>query len=59
VRTREQVRMSRALEVLELIGSPAAREVLRMLASGVPEAHTTQEANWTVQRLAKRVGQGP
>jgi WD40 repeat protein len=44
----------RAVEVLERIGTPAAREVLETLAKGAPEARLTQEAKASLQRLAER-----
>jgi WD40 repeat protein len=48
------LRPSRAVEVLELIGTPPAREVLAALANGAPEARLTQEARAAVKRLAQR-----
>jgi RNA polymerase sigma factor (sigma-70 family) len=45
----------RAVEVLELIGSPDARRVLQALAGGVPSARLTREAKSASKRLAKRV----
>jgi WD40 repeat protein len=41
----------RAVEVLEQIGSREARQVLKSLAAGAPEAALTQEAGATLQRL--------
>jgi len=49
-----QLRQIRALEVLEDIGTPAAREVLQSLAKGAVEARLTQEANATMERLPQR-----
>jgi WD40 repeat protein len=49
-----QVYQSRAIEVLERIGSPDARRVLETLAGGVPEARLTQEAKASLGRLARR-----
>jgi hypothetical protein len=54
-----QVYESRALEVLERIGSPDARRLLNTLAGGVPEARLTQEAKASLERLAKRPGGAP
>jgi hypothetical protein len=54
-----QVYESRALEVLERIGSPDARRVLETLAGGVAEARLTQEAKASLERLAKRPGSAP
>jgi hypothetical protein len=48
------VREVRAVEVLEHIATPEARQILRKLADGVPEARLTREAKaaleWLVQR---------
>jgi hypothetical protein len=50
----EQRRALRALEVLEAIGSPEARQVLRGLLKGAPEARLTREARGSLERLARR-----
>ena len=50
----EQMRQARAVEVLEHIGSPAARKVLQALASGAPQARLTREAQASRERLDKR-----
>lgn len=44
----------RAIEVLEHIGNPEAREILRVLAGGAPGARITREANSSLERLAHR-----
>jgi WD40 repeat protein len=44
------LRLSRALEVLESIGNPAAREGLRRLAQGASASRLTQEAQKTIRR---------
>lgn len=44
----------RALEVLEHLGTPAARQLLQKLADGAPEARLTREAKAILQRLAAR-----
>jgi hypothetical protein len=44
----------RALEVLERAGTPEAREVLTLLASGAPGARQTLEAKAAMQRLTLR-----
>jgi hypothetical protein len=44
----------RALEVLEHIGTPEAKQVLHTLASGPAEARLTQEAKASLERLARR-----
>jgi WD40 repeat protein len=48
----EPLRTVRAIQVLERIGTPAAREVLRSLARGEPEARETREAKAALERLA-------
>jgi hypothetical protein len=45
-------RERRALEVLEWVGTPAARDVLAAVAKGTPEARLTREAKACLQRLA-------
>ncbi len=50
----ERLRIGRALEVLEHIGSPEARQVLRTLATGAPGAFLTREAEAALERLAHR-----
>ena len=46
--------MLRAIEVLEHIGTAEARQVLKSLANGAPEARRTREAKSSLERLAKR-----
>jgi WD40 repeat protein len=48
------VRVERALQVLEAIGSPEAREVLQALARGDPRARQTQQAQAALERLQRR-----
>jgi HEAT repeat protein len=43
----------RAIEVLEQIGSPAAKEILEKLAKGQANTRLTQEAQATLKRLSK------
>ena len=50
----EQIRGLRALEVLELIGTPEARQIVEALAKGVPEARLTREAKGTLLRLDRK-----
>jgi WD40 repeat protein len=50
----ERLRQLRAVEVLEHVGSPEAREVLEKLAGGAPEARLTREARAALDRLARR-----
>jgi hypothetical protein len=54
VRSPEMLRKVRAVQVLERIGSPVAREVLALLAKGAPAARDTQEAKRALERLARR-----
>jgi WD40 repeat protein len=49
--TAEHVRVVRAVEVLEHIGTPAARDMLRTLAGGAAEARLTREARASLKRL--------
>jgi RNA polymerase sigma factor (sigma-70 family) len=53
------LRQLRAVEVLELIGNDAARELLGALAKGESEARLTREAQATLERLARRPPTGP
>jgi WD40 repeat protein len=48
-----QVQQLRTLEVLELLGTREARQVLEPLAKGDPEARLTQEATSALDRLGK------
>ena len=52
--TLEQLQTLRAIEILEHIGRPEAKQVLQTLAKGVPEARLTQEATASLERLSKR-----
>jgi len=49
-----QLDQLRGLEVLELAGTAEARQALRELARGAPEAWLTQEAERALQRMAAR-----
>jgi WD40 repeat protein len=51
--TGERLRAVRAVEVLEHIRSAEARELLRTLADGAPEAQLTREARATLGRLSR------
>jgi RNA polymerase sigma factor (sigma-70 family) len=46
----ERLRAYRAVEVLELIGTPEARQVLQALADGAPEALVTRSARAALKR---------
>jgi hypothetical protein len=50
----EQLRQTRALEMLEHIGTAEARKVLEQLATGAPEARQTRDAQAALERLARR-----
>jgi hypothetical protein len=50
----EQLRDLRALQVLEYVDTPEARQVLETLAKGAPGARLTREAKASLERLAKR-----
>jgi WD40 repeat protein len=47
----ELLRMLRGMEVLEHIGTPAARKMIASLAEGTPQARLTREAKAALQRL--------
>lgn len=53
----ERIRVLRAVEVLEHIGMPEARQILKVLADGAAEAQLTQEAKASLDRLTKRANQ--
>jgi hypothetical protein len=50
----ERLRESRAIEVLERVGTPAARQLLETLAGGAREARRTREAQSALSRLKGR-----
>lgn len=50
----EQLLTLRALEVLEQIGTPEAKQVLQNLAKVAPEARLTQEAKASLERVSRR-----
>jgi HEAT repeat protein len=49
-----QLRQVRAVEALEQIATPQARQLLQELAQGAPAARLTREARASLGRLAKR-----
>jgi RNA polymerase sigma factor (sigma-70 family) len=53
VTDRELLRILRAIEVLEHIGSPEARQILGKLAAGAPGARVTEDAKGSVERLQR------
>jgi WD40 repeat protein len=48
------LREVRSVQVLEYLGTPAARRLLDRLSQGAPEARLTKEAKASLQRLARR-----
>jgi RNA polymerase sigma factor (sigma-70 family) len=53
------LRELRAVELLELLGSPEARQELQSLSQGAPDARLTREAKEAVERLTKRAALAP
>jgi len=49
-----QLQTLRAIEVLETIGEPEARQLLDQLSKGTPDFRVTQDATASLQRLAKQ-----
>ncbi len=52
--TSEDLRRSRAIQVLELAGTPESRKLLEAWAKGAPGARLTEEAKSAVERLERR-----
>jgi len=50
----QQLQRYRALEALENLATPEARQVLTVLAAGAPAAMQTKEAKASLERLGKR-----
>ena len=50
----DRLREVRAIEVMEQIGSPEARELLQVLAKGAPGAGLTEEAKASLERLSRK-----
>jgi WD40 repeat protein len=48
------LRSLRAMEVLEQIATPEARQLLETLAAGAPQATLTRDAKATLERMARR-----
>jgi RNA polymerase sigma factor (sigma-70 family) len=55
----DDLRIIRALELLELVGNPQACEILESLARGLPRAALTDEAKASLARLAQRTATAP
>jgi hypothetical protein len=55
----EKLRSIRALESLEMIGTPDAAEVLKTIAGGAPEARVTEDARASLERLARSLSRKP
>ena len=51
---RERIRVHRVMMILEQSSSPAAVEVLQKLAKGAPERHLQEEAQLSLERIARR-----
>jgi WD40 repeat protein len=54
----EGLRIFRAVEVLEWIGTDESGRLLERLGQGLPEAQLTQEAKASLKRLARQAGTG-
>jgi hypothetical protein len=52
--TGERLRVARAVEVLERVGTPAARKLLADLSGGAPDAELTRDAAASLGRLIAR-----
>jgi dipeptidyl aminopeptidase/acylaminoacyl peptidase len=59
IQSPEALQVLRAIEVLEHVGTPAARQVLDDLASQTSRTYYQQEAKAASERLMKQLGQKP
>jgi WD40 repeat protein len=50
----EQLRSLRAVELLEMMATPEARQLLQKLAAGAPDARLTREAKAALERISHR-----
>src|SRR5262249_20094381 len=50
----DQLRTLRAIQVLESLATPEARQLLQKLAGGAPKARLTREAKAALERLKRR-----
>ena len=48
----ETLRVLRSIQILEDIGTPAAREILKRLATGTPETVVTRQAAQALKRFS-------
>src|SRR5262249_28351428 len=55
----ELLRSLRALEVLEDIGTPSARQLRQTIGEGIPEARLTWEAKASLSRLRRKIAADP
>jgi hypothetical protein len=53
---RDKLRGLRAVEVLELLGTPEAAEILHALAGGADGAYVTREAKAALKRMNRVAG---
>jgi RNA polymerase sigma factor (sigma-70 family) len=57
--SRERLHALRALEVLELLATPDARQMLQSLTAGAPEARLTRDAKASLGRVGRRATASP
>jgi RNA polymerase sigma factor (sigma-70 family) len=57
--SRERLRALRTLEVLEFLGTPEARQVLKSLGAGAPDARLTRDAKASLGRVDRRATASP
>jgi hypothetical protein len=51
--TADRLRDHRAIQALEHIGTPAAKDLLEALAGGAPDARRTEEAKAALRRMVR------
>jgi hypothetical protein len=52
--TAEKLRIIRAIELLDRLDAPSAREVLQYLAKGPANSPITREARWSLARKEEK-----